>query len=86
MKGLLDTGEGGPVLINGVQHIIHPPRHLEDWGGEERRSELVFIMKDIEPGIILDSLRAFQRILGAQAHIRELNEDLSSISSAGGRA
>ena len=86
VKGLLDTGEGGPVLINGVQHIIHPPRHLEDWGGEERRSELVFIMKDIEPGIILDSLRAFQRILGAQAHIRELNEDFSSISSAGGRA
>lgn len=81
VKGLLDTGEGGPVLINGVQHIIHPPRHLENWGGEERRSELVFIMKDIDPKVILDSLQAFQRILGAKAHIRELDNDLSSVST-----
>ena len=81
VKGLLDTGEGGPVLINGVQHIIHPPRHLENWGGEERRSELVFIMKDIDPEVILDSLQAFQRILGAKAHIRELDNDLSSVST-----
>lgn len=81
VKGLLDTGEGGPVLINGVQHIIHPPRHLENWGGEERRSELVFIMKDIDPEVILDSLQAFQRILGAKAHIRELDNNLSSVST-----
>ena len=81
VKGLLDTGEGGPVLINGVQHIIHPPRHLENWGGEERRSELVFIMKDIDLKVILDSLQAFQRILGAKAHIRELDNDLSSVST-----
>ena len=81
VKGLLDTGEGGPVLINGVQHIIRPPRHLENWGGEERRSELVFIMKDIDPKVILDSLQAFQRILGAKAHIRELDNDLSSVST-----
>lgn len=81
VKGLLDTGEGGPVLINGVQHIIHPPRHLENWGGEERWSELVFIMKDIDPEVILDSLQAFQRILGAKAHIRELDNDLSSVST-----
>lgn len=75
VKGIIDTGADGPVLLNGVQHIIHPPEHLESWGNEERKSEIVFIMKDIDPYTILESLRAFQRIIGAEANIRELTMD-----------
>ena len=73
VKGILDTGEAGPVLLNGVQHIIHPPQHLDDWGEEEHRSELVFIMRDIDPHTILESLRAFQHLIGARAEIREID-------------
>lgn len=73
IKGMVDVGEKGPVVINGVQHIIHPPHHLPDWNGEEHNSQIVFIMKEIEPQQIMDSLLAFQHILGASPEIKEIN-------------
>ncbi len=60
VKGLLDIGGTGPVVLNGVQHIIHPPDHLDKWPAGERQSSLIFIMRSIEPQAILDSLKAFQ--------------------------
>lgn len=73
IKGLVDVGGSGPISINGVQHIIHPPQHLADWNGEERNSQIVFIMKDLEPQQIMDSLKAFQNILGSAPEISEIN-------------
>ena len=36
MKGLLNVaGVPGPVLVNGVQHLVHPPAHLDRWPDEE---------------------------------------------------
>lgn len=72
VKGIVDAGESGPVVLNGVQHIIHPPQHLDSWLQEERRSEIVFIMKQISPDEILASLRAFQDVIGAKASIHEI--------------
>jgi G3E family GTPase len=66
VKGLLDVGEGGPVVLNGVQHTIHPPEHLEKWPDEDHRSRIIFITKRIRPEELLDSLRAFRGLLGAQ--------------------
>jgi G3E family GTPase len=66
VKGLLDVGEVGPVVINGVQHIIHPPLHLDGWPDEDRRSRIVFITKRIPPEEILGSLEAFRELLGAR--------------------
>ncbi len=66
VKGLLDVGEAGPVVINGVQHIIHPPEHLDRWPDEDHRSRIIFITKRIRPEELLDSLRAFRGLLGAQ--------------------
>ena len=65
VKGHLDLGGDGPVLLNGVQHIIHPPEHLDAWPNEERCSKIVFIMNEIEPERVMDSLIAFQHVLGA---------------------
>lgn len=73
IKGMVDVGEKGPIVINGVQHIIHPPHHLEDWNGEEKNSQIVFIMKGLEPHQILESLVAFQNILGSAPYIEEIN-------------
>jgi G3E family GTPase len=69
VKGLLDVGEAGPVLLNGVQHIIHPPEHLLEWPNQEaeHRSQIVFIMKSIEPEHLLQSLHSFQFMIGARA-------------------
>jgi G3E family GTPase len=65
VKGLLDVGERGPVLVNGVQHTIHPPEHLDRWPDEDHRSRIVFITKGIRPEELLGSLEAFRKLLGA---------------------
>jgi G3E family GTPase len=60
VKGLLDvSGADGPVVINGVQHLIHPPVHLPAWPDGDRRTRLVFIVRDIAKAEIERSLAAF---------------------------
>jgi G3E family GTPase len=59
VKGLLDVGGPGPVVLNGVQHVVHPPEHLEAWPDEDRRSRLVLIARGIEPSEVERSLAAF---------------------------
>jgi G3E family GTPase len=39
--------ESGPVVIQGVQHLFHPPVTLAAWPSEDRRSRLVFITRGI---------------------------------------
>jgi G3E family GTPase len=67
VKGILNVGEGvPPVVINGVQHLVHPPLHLDRWPDDDRRSRLVFIVRDIEPEAIEKSFATFHRALAAK--------------------
>jgi G3E family GTPase len=66
VKGFLDVGERGPVVVNGVQHTIHPPEHLDRWPDENHRSRIVFITKGIRSEELLGSLEAFRGLLGAR--------------------
>jgi G3E family GTPase len=59
VKGLLDVGSAGPVVLNGVQHVVHPPEHLDSWPDDDRRSRLVFIARGIGLREIEESLAAF---------------------------
>ena len=60
IKGLLNVeGIATPVLINGVQHIVHPPAHLEHWPGTDRRSRIIFIVRGLSQQRIEASLSAF---------------------------
>jgi G3E family GTPase len=59
VKGLLDVGEEGPVLLDGVQHAVHPPRHLDDWPDGDRRSRIVFITRGVDRDAVEASLHAF---------------------------
>jgi G3E family GTPase len=61
VKGLLDIGGDGPLLVNGVQHAVHPPVHLDSWPEEGRRSRLVVIGRDVDAEQLTASLRAFDR-------------------------
>jgi G3E family GTPase len=61
VKGMLDAGGPGPVVLDGVQHVVHPPRHLDGWPDGERRSRLVFIARGVEPEALRGSLEAFDR-------------------------
>lgn len=78
VKGILDVGEAGPVVLNGVQHIIHPPEHLEEWPDEEHYSRIILISKHTEPHEILASLQSFRHILGAEARPLHLEHASSS--------
>ncbi len=61
MKAVLNLkGQRGPVVMHGVQHSFHPPRMLESWpAGDDQSSRLVFILRDLEPRVVEDGLRAF---------------------------
>jgi G3E family GTPase len=62
IKGLLHVRDlPAPVVIHGVQHVIHPPAHLERWTDADRRSRVVFIVRDMNPATIEASLAAFNR-------------------------
>jgi G3E family GTPase len=77
VKGLLDVGEAGPIVLNGVQHIIHPPEHLDGWPDEDHDSRIIFITKRIRPEEILGSLDAFQKLLGARPVPRRTEHSVS---------
>ena len=49
VKGLVNVDdEAGPVVIQGVQHLFHPPVTLAAWPSDDRRSRLVFITRGIQ--------------------------------------
>jgi G3E family GTPase len=47
------------VFINAVQHIVHPPQHLERWPSQDRRSRIVFITRGMDHARLRRSLEAF---------------------------
>jgi len=61
LKGVVRLADDpeSPLVIHGVQHILHPPARLERWPDEDRRTRLVFIVRDIEPEVIQGLFRAF---------------------------
>jgi G3E family GTPase len=61
VKGLVDVGGEGPLLINGVQHVVHPPEHLPAWPDDDRRSRIVFIGRGFSRDELERSLAAFNR-------------------------
>ena len=65
VKGLLNVaGADTPVVINGVQHVVHPPVHLDAWPDADRRSRVVFIVRGLERARIAESLAVFNRLGG----------------------
>lgn len=53
-KGILNVAGRGdrPVIINGVQHVFYPAEELHFWPEGPRRSQLVFITRDLPPNLI----------------------------------
>lgn len=59
MKGLIDVGADAPLLLNGVQHIMHRPEHLPTWPDGDRSSRIVFITRGIPAKDIVDAMARF---------------------------
>ena len=67
VKGLLNiAGVETPVVLHGVQHVIHPPVHLAAWPSGDTRTRLVFIGRGLDGDLLERSFRAFLA-LGAAA-------------------
>ncbi len=72
IKGVVDlVGHDRPVVIHGVQHVFHPPTALPDWPeGAPRRSQLVFIVRDLDRAVIEEGLNAFLAAADGAAALR----------------
>jgi len=61
VKGVVDVqGVRGPIVIQMVQHIAHPPVELQRWPLERRATELVFITRGIPEANIRTLFDAMQ--------------------------
>ena len=51
VKGIVNV-DGKPVVVQGVQHIFHPPVELDHWPSADTGTRLVFITRNIQPETI----------------------------------
>jgi G3E family GTPase len=79
VKGILAVrGSATPVVIHGVQHVMHHPLHLEAWPDADRRSHIVFIARGIEPARLRASLDAFLRAGAALGPVTQMKHQIDS--------
>ena len=53
VKGLVNvTGHGGPLVVQGVQHLFHPPVELDAWPSADRSTRIVFITRGIPRAMV----------------------------------
>jgi G3E family GTPase len=63
LKGLvaLSDDPGRPMLVHGVQHVLHEKRRLARWPSDDRRSRIVVLADGISP-------EATRRLFSAAVH------------------
>jgi G3E family GTPase len=62
-KGFLDLeGSQGPVLVQFVQHLAHPPVELAAWPDGERGTRLVFITRGVSERQVRDLFAAVRAL------------------------
>jgi G3E family GTPase len=60
LKGLIDIeGANTPVVVHGVQHLIHKPLHLDEWPDGIRRTRIVVIGEGLDRDLMQRSFDAF---------------------------
>ena len=60
VKGILNIKEQShPFVVHGVQHVFYPPDTLKDWKGQDKRSRLVFITKDLPESLVRRHFKPF---------------------------
>jgi G3E family GTPase len=63
VKGLLNVaGCRGPVVIQYVQHLAHPPVELESWPDTSRASRVVFITRNVPERQVRDLFAAVRAL------------------------
>jgi G3E family GTPase len=69
VKGLINvTGCRGPVVVQIVQHLAHPPLELAAWPDADRTSRLVFITRNISEEQVRELFAAVRALASPDAH------------------
>jgi G3E family GTPase len=64
VKGFLNVeGCKGPVVVQFVQHLAHPPVELDAWPDDNRQSRVVFITKNISEQQVRDLFAAMRALV-----------------------
>ncbi|HMF23335.1 MAG TPA: GTP-binding protein [Pseudolabrys sp.] len=64
IKGFLDVaGCKGPVIVQFVQHLAHPPVELEQWPDDIRGTRVVFITRNISEAQVRGLLAAMKALV-----------------------
>jgi G3E family GTPase len=64
VKGFLDVaGCNGPVVVQFVQHLAHPPVELTAWPDGNRQSRVVFITRNISEQQVRDLFAAVRALV-----------------------
>jgi G3E family GTPase len=59
-KAIVNVAElPGPLVLHGVQHVIHPPMILKEWPSDDRRTRMVFITYGIDDDALRSSFGQF---------------------------
>lgn len=62
MKGVVNVeGLPGPVVVQGVQHLLHPPVRMARWHDDDRQTRIVFITRDIPETALRKSLEVLTK-------------------------
>ncbi len=65
MKGILKISDvPTPIVIHGVQHILHPPVHMEDWPEALESSQLVFILRGLRARDLQNGFHQYMQSFG----------------------
>ncbi len=56
---MLSDDPSRPLVLHAAQSTLHPPARLEAWPGDDRRTRLVLITKDLEEDFVRDLFDAF---------------------------
>ncbi len=62
VKGIINVAdEATPRAIHAVQHTVYPFARLPAWPDDDRRSKIVFILRDLSEQLVRETLNSFIR-------------------------
>ena len=55
LQGLLALADdpSRPLVLHGVQHVMHPPERLAAWPDADQGTRMVFILRDLDPAFVV---------------------------------
>jgi G3E family GTPase len=63
VKGFLNVKDcKGPVVVQFVRHLSHPPVELQSWPDDSRQSRIVFITRNISVEQVSNLLEALRKL------------------------